>query len=192
MLSSLLAVAAGAGMLAQSGAIIAATLIVEDAATVVVAIMSADGSIPVGAALGSLYAGIALGDFGLYGLGKFASRYQWARRLVPADTYGSVQHWLRQNLISAVVTTRFLPGLRLPAYTACGFLHMPLGRFTAAVIVGTIVWTSLLFSVSYALGTWAADQIGVWRWPAGLVLAVIFILASRAVVHRRVLPGRAL
>lgn len=192
MLSSLLAAAAGAGTLAQSGAIIAATLIIEDAATVVVGIMSADGSIPVAAALASLYAGIALGDLALYGLGNLASRYAWARRLVPAETYGNVQHWLRQNLMSAVVATRFLPGLRLPVYTACGFLRMPLGRFTAAVIAGTLVWTSLLFGVSYAFGAWAADQIGVWRWPVGLIVAALFIIASRAVAHRRVLPSRAL
>lgn len=185
MLSSVLAAAAGAGSFVQSGAIVAATFILEDAATVLVGIMSADGKIPAGVALPALYVGVAVGDLGLYGLGNLASRYDWALRLVPVETYGSTQRWLRQNLFTAVATTRFLPGLRLPVYTACGFLRMPVRRFFAAVVVATFVWTSFLFSVAYAFGSWAADAIGVWRWPAGLALAGMFIVGSRIAAHRR-------
>lgn len=191
MLSSLLAAAAGAGTLAQSGAIIAATFVLEDAATVMVGMMSADGIIPTAAGLAALYVGIAGGDLGLYGLGNLASRHSWARRLVPADAYANVQRWLRRRLIAAVATTRFLPGLRLPVYTACGFLHMPLGRFSAVVAAATVVWTTLLFSGAYVFGGWAARQMGVWRWPVGLAIAVVFIIGSRLVAQRNVSTGPA-
>ena len=191
MLSSLLAAAAGAGTLAQSGAIIAATFILEDAATVMVGMMSADGIIPIAAALAALYVGIAGGDLGLYGLGNLASRHGWARRLVPADTYGHVQRWLRQRLVAAVATTRFLPGLRLPVYTACGFLHMPLGRFSAVVAAATVVWTTLLFTCAYLFGGWAAQQMGVWRWPVALAITAAFIVGSRLAAQRNASTGSA-
>jgi membrane protein DedA with SNARE-associated domain len=190
MLSSLFSAAAGAGVLAQSGAIVAATFVVEDAATVMVGILCATGQIPLGAALGALYAGIAVGDVGLYGLGNFASRHRWARRLVPMEAYDEVQRWLRQHLFATVATTRFLPGMRLPVYTACGFLHMPLARFAAIVAAATFVWTTLLFGAAYAFGAWAAQAIGVWRWPLGLVLAATFIFGARVVAQR--MPRAAL
>lgn len=184
MLSSLFSAAAGAGIVAQSGAIVAATFILEDAATVMVGIMCAAGQIPLSAALTALYVGIAAGDIGLYGLGNFASRHRWARRFVPMEAYGEVQRWLRQRLVATVATTRFLPGMRLPVYTACGFLHMPLARFSAVVAAATFVWTTLLFGTAYAFGAWAAQAMGVWRWPLGLVLAASFILGARLIAQR--------
>lgn len=189
MLSSLLAVAAGAGPLVQSGAIIAATFILEDAATVMVGIMSAAGTLPVVAGVAALYVGIAAGDIGLYGLGHLASRHRWARRLVPVKTYGQYQHWLRERLVATVAATRFLPGLRLPVYTACGFLHMPLARFSAVVVAATLVWTSLLFAAAYEFGSWAAHAIGVWRWPAGLGFALVTIFVTRRLARRHVAGG---
>ena len=184
MLSGLLAAAAGAGPLAQSGAIIAATFILEDAATVMVGIMSASGLIPIAAALPALYVGIAAGDIGLYGLGHLASRHRWARRLVPLEKYGQCQRWLRDRLVTTVAATRFLPGLRLPVYTACGFLRMPLGRFSAVVAVATAVWSTLLFAASYEFGNWSAGVIGVWRWPVGLGLALVVVCVARLTAQR--------
>ena len=192
MLSSFLATAAGAGLAVQFGVIVAATLVLEDAATVIVGMMAADETIPVAVALAALYVGIAGGDLGLYGLGNLASRNHWARRLVPFESYERSQHWLRRRLIVAVATSRFVPGTRLPVYTACGFLRMPLGHFSAAVAVATIVWTTLLFSASYAFGSWAAAEIGIWRWPAGLAAAGLVILAGHIAAHRRASPGKAL
>ena len=191
MLSSFLAAAAAAGVVAQSGAIVAATLVLEDAATVIVGMMSAAGTIPIAAALAALYVGIAGGDLGLYGLGNLASRNDWARRLVPADTYETARRGLGRRLIMAVAASRFLPGTRLPVYTACGFLRMPLGRFSATVAFATIVWTTLLFGASYTFGRWAADEIGIWRWPAGLAAAGLVIVVGRLAAHRRVPAGKA-
>jgi membrane protein DedA with SNARE-associated domain len=190
MLSGLLAAAAGAGPLAQSGAIIAATFILEDAATVMVGIMSAAGLIPIAGALAALYVGIAAGDVGLYGLGHLASRHRWARRLVPVEKYGQCQHWLRSRLVTTVAATRFLPGLRLPVYTACGFLRMPLGQFAGVVVVATAVWTTLLFAASYEFGSWSARVIGLWRWPVGLGLAVAVICGARLAAQRHLSVSR--
>ncbi len=192
MFSGLLAAAAGAGMLAQSGAIIAATFVLEDAATVMVGILCADGTIPLAPALAALYVGIAGGDLVLYALGNLASRHSWARRLVPVRAYGNVQAWLRRRLITAVATARFLPGLRLPVYTTCGFLRMPLRRFATVVVAATAVWTTLLFGLSYAFGSWAADEIGPWRWPLGLLLAAVFILVTRFAAQHGAVSREAL
>jgi membrane protein DedA with SNARE-associated domain len=185
MLASLLTAAMAANPFVQSGAIVVATFILEDATTVLVGMMSADRMVSPLVALLALYAGIALGDLGLYLLGHLAQRHRWARRFVPAAKTEMVRRWLGPRLGATVAAVRFLPGLRLPVYTACGFMRMPLGRFAAAVVLATIVWTTLLFGLSYGFGSWATDRIGIWRWPLGLAIAALVILTSRRLTRSR-------
>jgi membrane protein DedA with SNARE-associated domain len=60
----------------QAAAIIVGTFILEDAATVVAAMQVDDHALPLWLALAALYAGIVLGDLGLYGLGR-SSGHIW-------------------------------------------------------------------------------------------------------------------
>src|ERR1700690_4413691 len=67
----------------QAAAIIAGTFILEDAATVAAAMQVEDGALPLWLALMSLYAGIVLGDLGLYGLGRVSAHIPWVARQLP-------------------------------------------------------------------------------------------------------------
>jgi membrane protein DedA with SNARE-associated domain len=91
---------------------------------------------------------------------------------------------MSERLISAVISTRFLPGARLPTYTACGFLGVSFRHFALAVIVGTLVWTTLLYSVSLGLGSIVMTRLGAWRWPVGIVLALVVLGAGRWISRR--------
>lgn len=162
-------------------AVILGTFILEDATTMLVGVLSADGFIHIPVALVSLYLGIILGDFGLYFLGYFASSHPWARRFVRHNRYERISSWLEERFEGAVFTSRFVPGLRLPTYTAAGFLKLPFKRFVPPVVIGTLIWTSLFFSVAYLFGNITANWLGVWRWPVALgIIAVWF-----AINHRR-------
>ncbi|MBV9524080.1 MAG: VTT domain-containing protein [Alphaproteobacteria bacterium] len=156
----------------QFGAIVAGTFILEDATSVLAALAAASGYVPAAVALAALYVGIALGDAGLYALGRLASTHPWARRYVRSDMAGRIQRWLAGRLATAVIATRFLPGMRLPTYTTCGFLSVPFARFMLAVIAATLVWTSLVFGITYRLGNLVGEALGVWRWPIGLAIAL--------------------
>ena len=81
--TSFLAAAAGSKPL-QAAIIIGGTFILEDAATLLAAMQVATGFLSLPLALGALYAGIVLGDLGLYGLGWLSASHRWAQRLVPA------------------------------------------------------------------------------------------------------------
>jgi membrane protein DedA with SNARE-associated domain len=80
--TGLLVAAAGSKPL-QAATIIIGTFILEDAATVLAAMQVATGGVTLFVALGALYAGIVLGDLGLYGLGRLSATQSWAKRLVP-------------------------------------------------------------------------------------------------------------
>lgn len=165
--------------------IIIGTFILEDAATMLVGVLAADGDIAIPIAIVSLYAGIILGDFGLYWLGYLAANHRWAARLVNHERYEPIRTWLEERFEGAVFTSRFVPGMRLPTYTAAGFLKLPFRRFIPPVIGGTLIWTTLFFAAAYLLGNLTESWLGVWRWP----LALGIILAWLAFTQWRIRRG---
>lgn len=187
-LSGALHAAATDSPLLQCGAIILATFILEDAATVLSAMLAADGAVAPELALPSLVAGIALGDLALYGLGRLAAQNSHARWLAARDPARAARRWLDRDLAETVWMTRFLPGTRLPAYTAFGFLGLPFGRFARAVCGAVVVWTVALFFAAYFYGKEAGRILGPWRWPVGIALALLVFLSGRLL--RRLGAGR--
>lgn len=168
---------AGHAPLLQALVIILATFVLEDAATVLAAMQVADGSLSVGVALGALYVGIVLGDLGLYGLGVAASRIGFIARRLPPRRTDMVRGWIAGRVFKVVLISRFLPGLRLPTYTTCGYVRADLRAFTLATVLATAVWTSGLFTLSLYVGEWLTAYFGAWRWlgAGGFVLALIVL-----------------
>jgi membrane protein DedA with SNARE-associated domain len=181
--------AASANTALMPVAIVAGTFILEDAATVAVAVFAAGGQVAVATALVSLYAGIILGDFGLYAIGRLAATQHAARRFADAKALQPFRAWLDARLVVTIFAVRFMPGMRLPTYTASGLFRVPFGRFGLSVILATLVWTTLLFGVSFAFGVLTADKLGHWRWATVVLIPVALFLVGR-VNFRRKPPGR--
>jgi membrane protein DedA with SNARE-associated domain len=159
--------------------VIGATFILEDAATVVTAMQVQAGAISLEIGLGSLYAGIILGDLGLYGLGRLAAFVPWLERFIPPRRRDIGRDWLNSRLARVILVSRFLPGLRLPTYTTCGFLRTSFMIFAATAVVATLIWTSLLFSISMKLGHYIIAYLGVWRWAGIAMFCIVLLGASR-------------
>ena len=96
---------------------------------------------------------------------------------MPEARVQSASRWLRPRLFQVVFISRFLPGMRLPTYTASGYMKADFGVFALSAIVATLAWTSLLFAVSLKLGAILSRLLGAWSWAgaAGLVIAVVLI-----------------
>jgi len=77
-----------------------------------------------------------------------------------------------------VLLARVIPGLRLVTYTACGFVRVPLLRFSAWVLLAVALWTGGLY--------WASAQIGsalsrVWGLPAPVAVALPIVVFAALV-----------
>jgi membrane protein DedA with SNARE-associated domain len=90
-----------------------------------------------------------------------------------------VRAWLDGRVFKVVLISRFLPGLRLPTYTTCGFVGANLRQFTLAVVIATLCWTSLLFGVSLRIGQVLIDHFGAWRWAGAAGFVIFVIIAGR-------------
>ncbi|GFE92469.1 DedA family protein [Acetobacter persici] len=157
--------------------VIIATFILEDAATVLTAIQVNLHTLAPGTALIALYVGIVAGDVGLYGLGYLAARWPPARRWIDTPERDVQRQWLTKKLFKVVFISRFVPGTRLPLYTACGFFNAGLRTFTLATILATMIWTSALFALSLRVGGFLLAHLGAWRWVGifGFVLVIIIM-----------------
>ncbi|MFT8418041.1 MAG: VTT domain-containing protein [Acetobacter sp.] len=168
--------------------VILATFVLEDAATVITAIQVHLHIISIPLALASLYVGIIVGDVGLYALGALAAKWPPATRWITVPSAQARQAWLSKNLFWVVFVSRFVPGTRLPLYTACGFLRAGLPVFTAATTCATLIWTTALFLLSLRVGGVLLTHLGAWRWVgvAGFVAVIILMgrLVARSQKHK--------
>lgn len=161
--------------------LVIATFILEDAATVTGALLAADGVISPWGALAALYAGIVLGDFGLYGLGWAGARVGFVRRFLERKKVAKAGDWMGKRLVWTVIAARFVPGMRLPTYTACGLFGLSFARFAIAVVGIVGVWTAAAFWAVYVFGEVVIDQAGPWKWPLAALVLVLFIFGPRLV-----------
>jgi len=173
----------GSSWLLQAILIIVGTFILEDVATVLAAMASQAGDVPWQVALGALYVGIVLGDLGLYGLGALAARWPYAQRWISLPKRAQTRDWFENRTGRTVAISRFIPGARLPVYTACGFFGAPLTRFALAAICATLVWTSLLFGVSLRAGHFLLQCSSLWRW-AGIIGFCLSIFVVTRLIAR--------
>lgn len=174
------------GSSALSLAIILGTFILEDPTTVIVGVLAADGVIGVPTALFSLYAGIVIGDIGLYCLGYLASTHPRLARYVDHDFIAPFRTWLETRYVLTIFSARFIPGSRLPTYTASGFFRSPLSTFVLTAILATSIWTTLLFSASFWFGSFTSEWEGPFRWSIALafLLALFFIARHNLLAYR--------
>jgi membrane protein DedA with SNARE-associated domain len=161
-------------------AIILAVFIQEDVTTVTVGMMAAEHLVPVPLAIVSLMIGAILNDLGLYGIGRLAITHRGLHRWVTHEKRLPLRSWLGDHLVSTVVTTQFLPGMRLPIYAACGFFALPFLRFAGAVVGVVIVWSPLLFAAAYFYGEYTLAWFGFWRWPIALAAVMMLAFAGRS------------
>lgn len=181
--------AAGAHPAFQAISIVVGTFILEDAATVLAAMQVQDGKIVWWLALGALYTGIVVGDIGLYGTGRLAAMWPWARRLIPEQNRDRGREWLEKHVFRVVFVSRFVPGARLPTYTSCGYLHARFATFALAAVLATSVWTTALFEISRHVGQALIDHLGAWRWAGAAIFAVMVVLVGRLAIRLRGEPG---
>ncbi|GBR70866.1 hypothetical protein GKA01_11690 [Gluconobacter kanchanaburiensis NBRC 103587] len=161
----------------KAATIIVGTFILEDVATVLSAVAARADAVSIPVALGALYFGVAIGDLGLYGLGAAGGRWPYLRRFLTLPKRERTQDWFRSNVIRVVAISRFVPGARLPLYTACGFFRAPLVPFAMTAVLATLVWTTCLFLLAMRVGGWLLAHQGGWRWAglAGFVLCIVVV-----------------
>jgi membrane protein DedA with SNARE-associated domain len=174
--------------LAAPGAIALAlalgTLLLEDLAIAAGVALATEGLISWQLSLLAVGGGIALGDLGLYALGRAAIRLPALRRRPAHALSQRLRALLTHRLPAAVLLARVVPGLRLPVYTACGLLRVPPAPFTIWVLVSVLLWTLALYALGLAFGPALAQRLGL---PPALAVAlpIVLLVLALTALHGR-------
>jgi membrane protein DedA with SNARE-associated domain len=88
--------------------------------------------------------------------------------------------WFQRYGGSVVMFGRMVPAIRSVVSIPAGIAHMPVGRFLWLSAIGTTIWTSLLMSAGYWLGT---DYGRVAAWAEPLSNLVVFGLVATYLVR---------
>ena len=183
--------------------IVFATFVSEDATSIGVGLLIAQGRVGWLEGFGAVFVGIYFGDLILYGVGhwlgmKVVHRAPFRWFLGERDLRRGSEWFGRRGLI-AIFLTRFVPGSRLPTYLAVGVVRAGFWRFAGFFFVAVMAWTPVLVGFAAVVGHEALerfedmrrDSLIVFLVVVGAILLfvrVVFPLTSRR--GRRLAVGR--
>jgi pimeloyl-ACP methyl ester carboxylesterase/membrane protein DedA with SNARE-associated domain len=158
------------------------TFVSEDLACIGGGLLATKGTIPLHVAIIGCLLGIFLGDFFIYLLGRVLGRsgleLPVIRRLMNQDRVDGIARWLDEKGLAWIVSTRFIPGSRVPTYFVAGVVKANAFRFAFALLLGAAIWTPAIVGLSYIMGGAFLeffDQYEGWAlW--GLLISSLAIL----------------
>ena len=154
----------------------------EDLTCIAAGVLIAQGAIGFGEGVAACLAGIISGDLLLFmagrwlgtWLGRAALQIRWLQRLLPAHKVDRAAVWLQGKGLTAVLLSRFTPGLRMATYFAAGSLRMPFRAFASYFLLASFAWTPLLVGSTVVFGERLLKSIFTHQTPSVFVFGVIF------------------
>ena len=170
-------------------AIILLSFVSEDAATISSALSIFGGPISWPLGFAACFAGIWLGDLGLYCLarsaGKNVLRSRWLARLADSATITRSEKTFARNSAFALIASRFIPGTRLPTYLAAGLFAMPARRFALITAIGALLWISVFFGLTKLLGSQVLVWFAAFQGKIAAVVLTALLLAAAILFFRK-------
>lgn len=191
--------ATGIGFVVLLLLIAAATLVSEDLTCIATGLLVSRGTIGfVPGVLGCLF-GIVVGDLLLYAAGRYLGRPALTRRplrwLLTDGDLTRTSAWFARRGPALVLTTRFIPGTRLPTYVAAGVLQTPFLPFLGYFLLAGALWTPLLVGLAVLYGETVLTVFATyrrWSFPLVIVAGLALLLLVKLVLPLFSWRGRRL
>lgn len=176
-----------------STAIILLSFVSEDAATISSALSIFGGPLKWPLGFASCFAGIWLGDLGLYSLarclGKPILHCRWIARFADAAAVERCQEKFNQRGSLTLLASRFIPGTRLPTYLAAGIFSMPLARFALVTAFAAFLWIGGIFAIAKLLGTHALIWFSFFQGKIAAIVFATLLLVTAVLLLKKLIPA---
>jgi len=147
----------------------------EDAAVMTAASLSANNPDYFPTMFFVILAGLFFSDIWKYWIGRAALSNARARAFAEKKHVTDLQDKVQRHTLAALLTARFVPLARIPAYVACGFFKIPYWKFCAYIALTATLYTIIIFTVCHLIGEIMGEQLR-WLLPiAGVSLALLFV-----------------
>ncbi len=165
---------------AQAAVLALLTFVQEDAPTVSAAVLSAAGRLNTAAGFFGCFFGIWIGDALLYliarGFGRPFLDRPWAGKFLHPAGVARSERWFAQRGAWLLLSSRLIPGARLPTYLAAGFLRVPFSRFLFVTGLAVAAWTVAIFLLARAFGNRLIHFLERWQGGGWALLTVVLAL----------------
>ncbi len=156
-----------------------ATFIAEDVATIAAGVLVARLDASPVAALAGVILGTAIGDAALFLTGRWGSNSVLGRSLRMRRDVQRAERWMRDHALWFVFAARFLPGTRLPIFTASGFVKARAAPVFGIIALTTPLWTAALFEAARRAGSSGANEVLITLLPFALLILLAGIVFRR-------------
>lgn len=180
----------GAALLIILLIIILSTLLSEDLTCIGAGLLAARGLIGFWPAVGACLTGIIIGNMAVYLTGRYMGKA--ALRKAPFKWFISEQdllkstEWFRSRGSAIIVSSRFLPGSRLPVYFTAGIIDITFWKFSFYFLLSAMIWTPLLVGLSMFLGHELLQFFSLYQEYTFVIPLLIIILLI--IVAKTLLP----
>jgi membrane protein DedA with SNARE-associated domain len=164
----------------QAAALALLTFVQEDAPTLGAALLSASGRLNTAAGFLGCFFGIWIGDALLYLVARRFGRpvldRPWARKFLNPASVARSEQWFAERGTWLLLSSRLIPGTRLPIYLAAGFLRIPFSRFLLVTGIAVATWTTSAFLLARILGSRLIRFFEHWQGDGWALLTVVALL----------------
>ncbi len=185
----------GAAAIGLVAAIVFGALLSEDGATITAATLAASAVLDARLAFVSAFAGLWVGDLGVYflarGAGSTFLQHRWfaarlAKMTARASRSAAPDAPASGGQQMSLALSRFVPGTRLPAYVSAGLARMPFSAFAAITAFSAIAWLLIIFALIHFAPSQGAVAKQHLAYLGLFDLAVFAILAGWRQCNERV------
>ena len=156
-------------------AIMLAPFIQEDLAVLAAAGLSATGQTELVPTVLAIFAGLFFSDIWKYWIGWAALNNKKGAAFSKQEKVMALKEKVVTYPFSAMMTARFVPLTRIPAYIAAGFFKVNYAKFCIYIAITAILYIAMFFSVFHLLGELMAEKLK-WVLPIiGLSFAAVMV-----------------
>jgi membrane protein DedA with SNARE-associated domain len=174
-------------------AVAAGTFVSEDLSCLAAGALVARGALPFFPAALACFVGIFVGDVLLFLWGRWCGPGVLARPpfrwFLDEQRVQAAAAWLERRGPIVILTSRFLPGARLPTYFASGALGTSPLRFAAWFALAGLLWTPALVALAAGFGgselARRLSGASAWTWLAQLAVLWLVLVVARSLVTWR-------
>lgn len=147
----------------------------EDTAVIAAATLSVTGMAETPALLFLITIGLFISDIWKYWIGWGALKNKKGQAFAEKKQIANMSNKVLAHTFTTLLTARFIPMTRIPAYIACGFFGVPYLKFCACILITAILYVGIIFTAFHALGEVLGEKL-MWVMPVIAIIGIISLL----------------
>ena len=159
----------------------------EDAAVIYAATLSVTKMVKTGPAFLIIWLGLFFSDIWKYWIGWAAIRNERAREFTEKKHVAEFKNKVRSHVFTTLMTARFIPFTRIPAYIACGLFGVNYIKYCVLIAFTAFLYVCVVFSAFHALGSILGEQL-MWIMPIAAICVLGIYIAYLLIKNRASKP----